>query len=233
MAKLEVKLQKIFADIGATGASGEYQLTQFGSLRAGSPLATSDPTTIQALAAFDYGFINAIINNSPPAIQDIDAICRTLTIGIAYLQQSGIPEYHIGKEYHYGSFISSTDGTIFMSVINNNIGNALSDTASWMIYKSNIWRTETTAILNVAYNDVNLICNYATTTTVNLPAIGSHNKGRRIFIYQGSSGSSILTRAGSDTIDGASTFTISGNIETITIQSNGVNRWDIIGRQDV
>jgi len=231
MAKLEVKLQKIFADIGATGSTGEYQVTQFGSLKAAAPLGTLDPAVIQALSAYDYGFINAIINGGPPAIQDMDGLCRMLSIGIAYQQQAGIAEYNAAREYHIGSFVSSPDGNIFRSVANNNIGNAVSDTAWWMIYRSmKAWRKEETDTLTIAYDDDNVIDGYTGTSGVMLPAVGAHNKGRRICVYKGVTGAFILIRAGGDTVDGTSTYMVNGEKRSTLIQSDGVNRWDVIRR---
>jgi len=181
MAKLEVKLQKIFADITATGASG-YQVTQFGSLKASAPLATIDPTVIQALTAYDYGFVNAIINGAPPSIQDIDGLCRMLSIGVAYLQQAGIPEYNVNDEYKLGSFVSSTYGSIYISVAASNIGNALTDETKWMLYNTKLY-VSINANYAIQYNE-KYIHIYGTNPDmdVTLPAIGAHNKGRIIYV---------------------------------------------------
>jgi hypothetical protein len=229
MSKLSVKLQQIFADIGATGPSGEYYITQFGSLKAGSPLATIDPATIQALSAYGYGFSSAIINGGAPAIQDIDGLCRMLSIGVAYLQQAGIAEYNSSDEYKVGSFVSSTNGAIYRSVAASNTGNALSDTTKWMLYKSNMVGAYTEYFGEVVYNENCLhFTGTETGNTVVLPAIGTHNKGRVIRILNASSQTIVLAPTGTDVVDIYASINLTTN-KAMTLCSNGVSKWDIIG----
>lgn len=229
MAKLAVKLQQIFADIGATGPSGEYYITQFGSLRAASPVATIDPATIQALSAYGYGFSSAIINGGAPAIQDIDGLCRMISIGVAYLQQAGIAEYNSGDEYKVGSLVSSTNGAIYRSVAASNTGNALSDTTKWMLYKSNAIGAYTEYFGEVVYNENCLyFTGTATGNTVVLPAVGTHNKGRVIRILNRSTQTIVIAPTGTDTIDADASLNLTTN-KSLVLCCNGVAKWEITG----
>lgn len=235
MAELTTKAQQIFGATGPTGVLG-----QFGSLKAGSPTYSNDPDVIQGLAAFGQGLSGAIINNAPPAIQDINSLFYLISRQIAYLMQTGIPEWNEDTTYYIGSFVSAPNGengAIFISVTDDNIGNLLSDTSKWMLYRSNKFVIHTaTNTYTALYDDAYIEMVYATTAYVILPEAVASNKGRIIHVQNNSTvnGSIVdISAAGSPAslIDGAAYFrrTYSALKPCAKFVSNG-SSWDIIKR---
>ena len=183
MTKIARKNQKIFADLGYTGKLG-----QFGSYAAGSPVYSNDPDTLQALDAFSAGLGSALINNAPPAIQDIDGLGYLITRQLAYLFQNGIPEWNAGATYYIGSLVSNGIGGIFISLTNDNTNHALSDTAEWRLLKSNKVTPITVAqesVYNVAYDDYFIIASGTSGTPapyIFLPGASSLMAGRLVIV---------------------------------------------------
>lgn len=66
-----------------------------------------------------------------PALEDFNGAMYTHGQLLAYLHQMGVAEYNATQEYHIGS-VTQVSGSIYISIINNNIGNApASSPASW------------------------------------------------------------------------------------------------------
>jgi hypothetical protein len=132
MTKLARKGQKIFC--GANIGSPSDIIAQFGSLKAAAPAYSSDPDTIQALAAYESGWGGAVVNNNSPAIQDMNALQYLFSRQLAYLFEAGIPEYAVGTTYYIGSIVRSIGGIdLYRSVIDTNVGQALTDTSKWQL----------------------------------------------------------------------------------------------------
>lgn len=130
MAKLARVKGKVFA-----GSAQLSDIGQFGSALAGTPTNTQDVATIQALSAYDEGWNSAVITsrNYPP-IEEVNGVLKTISYQTCYMLQEGIPEYDIGTEYSNTSIVKSVNGTrldFYISLQNNNIGHALSDTDYW------------------------------------------------------------------------------------------------------
>lgn len=102
MPKLTRVKQSIF---GST--AGSDQIAQFGSLAAGSPQFTTDPAVIQALSEFTDGWFAGVVNGAAPAIEDMNALHFLMTRQLAYIYQSGIPEYDGSTVYYQNSFVQS------------------------------------------------------------------------------------------------------------------------------
>lgn len=98
MSILTRSFQKIF---GATGGTGEFG--QIGSKAAGSPVTTKNLETIQALSNYDLG-LNAIVSDQGtsvlPYLEDINSLFFLTTSQLAYLMQSGVPEWDDSTEYY-------------------------------------------------------------------------------------------------------------------------------------
>lgn len=128
MARITRAFQKIFA-INATNNG------QFGSAQLGTKLLTSDPATIQALAAFENGWDDAIIGAKRfPPEEEMQSLQYLNTYQIAYMFQEGIPEYDASTTYYQKSIVKKT-GTyeLYGSVTDNNTGNALTDATKWTL----------------------------------------------------------------------------------------------------
>jgi hypothetical protein len=128
MAKLTRVLQKVFGESGATAQFG-----QFGSLAAGSPVTTKDPTTIQALSNYLGGWFSAVLGGNSPAIEDMNALHFLQTRQLAYLFQAGIAEWETGTTYYIGS-LASVAGIVYESITDDNLGNAVTDITKWKIH---------------------------------------------------------------------------------------------------
>jgi hypothetical protein len=127
MAKILRALQKVFGDnVVATD-----NIAQFGSLKAGAPQFSKDPSVIQGLNAYLEGWKSAVVNNNAPALQDENALHYLWSRQLAYLFQAGIPEYDTATEYHLGSFVQDA-GVVYRSIQNTNENNALTDGAWWV-----------------------------------------------------------------------------------------------------
>jgi hypothetical protein len=126
MAKILRAIQKVFGDnVVATD-----NIAQFGSLKAGSPLFSKDPSIIQSLNAYLEGWKSAVVNNNAPALQDENALNYLWSRQLAYLFQQGIAEWEVGTEYHEHSLVTS-GGVIYRSIQNTNVNHAVSDAAWW------------------------------------------------------------------------------------------------------
>lgn len=118
--------QKIFASSAAS-----TELGKFGSLAAGNPETTADPSEIQSLQNFLDGWFSAVIGNNSPAIEDMNSLFYLSFRQIAYILQQGIAEWNAETEYHEGSWASDSNGNLYFSKINNNLNNILTDENSW------------------------------------------------------------------------------------------------------
>lgn len=132
MAKLTRVTGKVFGSAALAQAGG---IGQFGSAATGTPNPTTDVATIQALQAYLNGWGSAVITsrNFPP-IEEVTGVLKTISYQACYLLQEGIPEYDINTEYSNTSIVKSISGnelSFYISLQNNNIGNALTNTTYW------------------------------------------------------------------------------------------------------
>ena len=127
MAKITRVYQKIFGS-----NAGANEVGKFGSLAAGNPQTTSDPEQVQSLSQFLQGWFGAVIANNSPAIEDMNALFFLSFRQMAYLFQSGIPEWDDETEYHKNSLvIDETTGVIYQSIANDNTNNDPTDEDFW------------------------------------------------------------------------------------------------------
>ena len=132
MAKLTRVTGKVFGGDATATVGG---IGQFGSAATGTPNPTTDVATIQALQAYLDGWGSAVITsrNFPP-IEEVTGVLKTISYQACYLLQEGIPEYDINTEYSNTSIVKSISGnelSFYISLQNNNVGNALTDTTKW------------------------------------------------------------------------------------------------------
>lgn len=233
MSVLTAKLIKVFADIGATGASGGY-LAQFGSAKEGAKTYSSVQSTIQALAEYDNGIKSALINGAPLAMQEIDALNYLLTSSAAYIQWYGIGRYNAAIEYFIGSFCkddTSSGKVLFISRIDNNINNSVLTSANWMPFDSKEMNSTATADFVIPVYDMYREHTATGTTGIVLPEATTLNKGRTILIWNSGAGTKTITAASSDTINGSSSYSLLGTkfVKFISIGTE----WQIIGKSEV
>lgn len=132
MSQLARKLLRVFAQ-----DAGFQRRAVFGSLAAGSPQYSTDPAVIQSLSQWIDGWNSAIEGENSPAIEDMESLCFVLSYQLCYLLQQGIAEWNADTTYFSGSMVNSS-GIVYVSIINNNLNNALSDTNSWKVYGTRV-----------------------------------------------------------------------------------------------
>lgn len=69
--------------------------------------------------------------NDNPTREDFNAMGYTLGALTSYLYQMGIAEYNALQEYKLNGLCLGTNGTIYQSLVDNNLGNALTNSTKW------------------------------------------------------------------------------------------------------
>jgi hypothetical protein len=153
MSKILRAYQKIF---GATGLSGSpAQFKKFGGYAASDFTNAPDSDVMQSLGAFDAGWFNAITAGGSPLAEDMNSLHYVITKQIAYLMQTGVPEWDATTTYYIGSF-ASVAGVIYVSLTDTNLNHAVTDAANWTQFGGSFpsWSATVTYAFNslVAYN---------------------------------------------------------------------------------
>lgn len=131
MAKLTRYTQKVFANAATNNG-------QFGSGVTGTKVTTNNLTTLQALPAFDNGWLDAVLSpQTLPPLEEMQGLQYIQTYQVAYLLQEGIPEYDSGTTYYANSIVKQP-GTfnLYGSLTDNNLGNVLTDVTNWIFLQS-------------------------------------------------------------------------------------------------
>lgn len=228
MGKLTRFTQLIFGS-----SAGSNQIAQFGSLAAGSPTLYSPttanlPSLIQALANFVDGWFSAVIGANSPAIEDMNSLFYLLTYQLAYLMQEGVPEWDSGTSYYTGSLCMSA-GILYVSLIDNNLNNALGDVSAWRLLNGNV-RTVTANTTLLASDNLVRSNSTSGSLTHTLPAIASTPVGTRISVKDVGTGgyTTEVQGSGSDLIDGNNLFSKAlAEYDSATFFNNGAS-WDVI-----
>lgn len=106
--------QIIFGDSGGTGEFG-----QIGSKAAGAPATTKDLTVMQSLTEYLQG-LNAIVSDQGtsvlPYLEDMNSLFFLTTSQLAYLFQSGVPEWDTDTDYYEFVSIVQDEGLLWLSI---------------------------------------------------------------------------------------------------------------------
>lgn len=114
MTRLKRITNKIFGNTASTTGSPDTgaEIGQFGSAKAGTYNATADVETIQALPAYEQGWIGAVIPNQQyPTLPEMTGVNKVLSYQTGYLMQEGIPEWDSGTTYYKNSIVKSATVT--------------------------------------------------------------------------------------------------------------------------
>lgn len=128
MPRLTRATQKIFGSTASVNQRGVI-----GSFAAGAPAYSTDPETIQSLSNYLQGWYGVVVGQNSPAIQDMNALDFLITRQLAYLFESGVSEWDAETTYYIGSLATDSTGQIFVSLADNNLNNALTDTTKWRL----------------------------------------------------------------------------------------------------
>lgn len=232
MPAIQRKLFKPFATNAALD-----EISQIGSLRAGSPTFSKDPDVVQALANNTDGWFAIAMGENSPAIEDMNAIQFIFAYMISYILEKGIPEWQIGTTYYENSFVSF-NGRIYKCVDNDPSGITGVDVTigtSWVPYDSMVPKE---IIDQASYNVLNtdsylrVIPEDAPPykTDINLPPLANVALGFKLTIKNCAEPLStmIVSVIGeTDSIDGRTQIDLDIR-DSITIIKGSDTSWDII-----
>lgn len=137
MTRLKRITNKIFGNTASTTGSSDTgpEIGQFGSAKAGTYNATADVETIQALPAYEQGWIGAVIPDQQyPTLPEMTGVNKVLSYQTGYLMQEGIPEWDSGTTYYKNSIVkyakvtttqttTVSDLVLYKSLTDDNTGN--------------------------------------------------------------------------------------------------------------
>lgn len=223
MAKIDRKHMKIFGS-----GAGTAQLGKFGSLAAGAAATTTDPEEIQSLSNYLTGWYGAVIGSNAPAMEDMNGLCFLFAYQLAYIMQAGIPEWNASTTYYIGSLVNDGYGNIYVSLIDDNTNNALTDNVSWNLPNGKV-RTVTNDDTATVLDNLIRVNNTLGAQTETLPAIASTPIGKEIVVKRLATSLYPVTVKGhsTDLIDDANTFVISQIKGALRVKSNGTT-WDVV-----
>ncbi len=230
MAKITVKAQKIFA-----ADAGPTEIGVIGSLAAGTPTydATKDPDLLQALSNYLDGLYSTVVGSNSPAMQDINALYYLITRQLAYLYQTGIPEWNATTTYYIGSVVNNGTGVLFYSLVDDNLNQALTDTTKWrsFAYPAPVAVSASQAIVSTVSGIVYNVTTASAAVALTLPAAPVNGFTFTVKDVGGNLTTNAITivRAAAESIEGlAATYTCEANYGNWTFQFNGTN-WYLIG----
>lgn len=200
MAQLTRVQQKIF---GSTGTVTQF--AQIGSLAAGAVLKTKDIATIQALGQYDSG-LYAITNSAsePPRIQDINSLYYLATTQLAYMFQTGIPEWETNTEYYQNVGYVQKAGVLYRSIrasVNQGIDPSSSLEVNWsglMIGGNTLIGTTVNSGPRLVVSDGGVLPSIAAGTVGLFQSNSSAASNCLVSIISGNAGSSYLRFGDSD-----------------------------------
>lgn len=148
-------ISRSFQDIFGRGLVPSGNLAVWGSLQTGSPAYSGDPKVIQSLSNYLNGLNGALIGNRSPALEDLNGLFYVFAYQLAYLLQSGVPEWNADTTYWTGQICRGIGTAVqYQSIIDNNIDNAVTDTNSWVPLTSR-FRGPTVAAAWVEFDGIN------------------------------------------------------------------------------
>ena len=129
-----VKLNRFTMPVFA-GNAAQTQTSVFGTMKT-SPQYTTDVAASIGTTAYGNGWADAIEIGYAPYMEDMNTLQRAITYQILYNQQQGIPEWDSSTEYYIGSLakLNTANGSqVYSSLIDNNVGNLVSDATKWKL----------------------------------------------------------------------------------------------------
>lgn len=194
-SKLTFKKQEIFANDKVGDPTG--YISQFGSYKSGAVAYSADPDVIQGFTgatgitgltgqnAWVNGLAASVDSDKVVTLQDMNAFMFVASRQIAYNQRSCFHPYSSTITYHAFSYVIDSDGSVYMSLASDNVGNALSDTTKWKIVYSTYQRTISDNH-TIAYNDYFVFWsgtpNDGVNNTITFPAADAKFVGREVII---------------------------------------------------
>lgn len=128
MAALTRKFKKIFAKDSANNGV-------FGSAAALTPATSTNPETIESLAAFLTGWEDATEGGLRlPTLEDMQGLKYDTDYHLAYIYQTGMQVYNSQTTYYTNDLVrKDATAEIWKSLVDNNTGNALVSGSNWSL----------------------------------------------------------------------------------------------------
>lgn len=111
MAKLPRIKQEIFGS-----EAGPQDIGVVGSLHEGNPTYATTTEQIQSLDAFKRGLRSVVIGENSPILEEDNGMYKLITHQLAYILQSGIPEWDTNTTYFYGNIVRGSNSEIYICV---------------------------------------------------------------------------------------------------------------------
>jgi len=237
---------KIFGNTGATSSFG-----QFASAVTGTPVNTKDIASIMSLAAWSAeGWVTAVDGTSKvPALEEINSCFFVHSRQMAYLFQSGIPEYDASTAYYIGSVVRVGEYW-YRALTDGETGNTppvAASNAKWIwvnqpgvqpgviqewagvdLPAGYLWR-DGSAVSRTTYAALFAVLTRTTngTLTSGSPVITSVGNTARLGAGMAVEGSNIPAGAKILTVDGASQITIDKNATASITTSLLIGPWGL------
>lgn len=230
------KITRATAFLFGSSASSN-QMAEFGSLFNTYPTvptrysgATITPALVQMLSNFETGWYGAAIGGNSPAIEDLNALCYLFSYQLAYLLQTGVPEWDSATTYYSGSITQDGSGNMYFSLTNSNLNNALTSTTNWQKIGGPASVKTKTANYNILAGD-KLVLGDATSgvITLTLPdaTLVTGNSYELSKIDSSSNAVDIATTS-LQSISGSGSYVLAEQWQFMVVRSNGSN-WNIVG----
>lgn len=128
MPALTRRFKKIFAKDSTNNGV-------FGSAAALAPATSTNPETIESLAAFLTGWEDATEGGLRlPTLEDMQGLKYDTDYHLAYIYENGMQVYNSLTTYYEDNLVrEDSTGKIWKSLIDNNVGNALVEGANWTL----------------------------------------------------------------------------------------------------
>lgn len=144
---------------------------------------------------------------------------------------TGAPGWNTNSNYPQGAIVADASGSgiFYVSLQNNNVGNALSNVAYWRAFGGGM-RTVTANTALTVTDELVRSNSTSGALTQTLPAVSSTPIGKKITIKDvGSGGNTTSVKgSGSDNVDGANTYATALRAnEQLTVENNGTS-WDAL-----
>jgi hypothetical protein len=229
------KLPRYTAQVFGTTA-GSNQMSEFGSLAAGTPAeysgTTITPTIVQALSAFQSGWYSAVLGQNSPTIQDMNSLFYLTTYQSAYILEMGIGEYDSGTTYYQYS-VCQYNGTLYQAN-QTSTGNLPTSTTYWGILSNPSQLVSETAAYSILPSDSIVLLSAASAAfTSTLPtAVGVLGKSYTIKKIDSTSNVITIGTTSAQTIDGLTTAPLNTQDDTIEVISDGAN-WQVVSNATI
>jgi hypothetical protein len=128
MAALTRKFKKIFGKDSSNNGV-------FGSAAALAPATSTNPETIESLAAFLTGWEDATEGGLKlPTLEDMQGLKYDTDYHLAYIYQDGLQNYNSLTTYYINNYVrEESTAKIWKSLVDNNTGNTLVEGANWTL----------------------------------------------------------------------------------------------------